>query len=624
MEIGSTKLLDSQQKFVTTIVNKILSSSAFVLLSGDSGSGRSTICEQVVNDTDGKAQTIFIPCHKDMSIIRLRELFLQQLVPNAKFDTKINMADVLAKSNIPYKQKILVVVDDCDSVVSSFFEELKALYEHNLGQNRYFFLVVGHNLWVQTRLNSVTGKGSELTVMEIPKLELQEAMIFAKQVLSNKGALEVYSLLEKKLPKLLSTCNGNISNIINLTEMLMKDPNSVLKNVKATASGAKLNTANIPKGAKVAKKSNSAAIFISIICIVIVFACLVPIFIGGGFSNMFSSNSDNKEASIQTNNDESAKLLLDDGPLNEKVPSGFEVEAPDATTENQMVLDGQVLEDIEAKNPRQQLAGDVAKTANTQTSAQVHPQELNTQKDNVTIVTRADNVVRASLAQEQAQTLAIEPPINDNVAVPLVIQEPDRALEPVGTVENKVVAQNTTKAITENKPQVKEKPAEVKPVVKAEPKAEVKAPVKTEPKAQTVATNKPRTYEVISLAEEAARKNAQNTQKAQIVSSNNVQKTGNAIEGSQDELLKANANHYTLQLVAASNRANVAAVASGLNGKYWIYQTVRNNRTVYVLVYGNYLSQTEATNAIKTLPAPIQRGKPFAKRIGTIQADIRR
>lgn len=619
MEIGSTKLLDSQQKFVTTIVNKILTSSAFVLLSGDSGSGRSTICEQVVNDTDGKAQTIFIPCHKDMSIIRLRELFLQQLVPNAKFDTKLNMADVLAQSNIPYKQKILVVVDDCDSVVSSFFEELKALYENSLGQNRYFFLVVGHNLWVQTRLNSVTGKGSELNVMEIPRLELQEAMTFAKQVFTNKGALEIYSLLEKKLPKLLSTCNGNISNIINLTEMLMKDPNNVLKNVKATASGAKLNTANMANKAKVTKKSNSAAIFISIICIVIVFACLVPIFIGGGFSNIFSSSSSDTTNTITNETEQSAKLLLDNGPLNESIPPGFEVEAPDATTENQVVLDGEVLEDIEAKNPRQQLAGDVVNNnATTQTTAQVHPQELASQniqaQDNTVVVTRADNVVRAM----QEQALAIEPPINDTMPVPLIIQEQPKATEPTGTVENKVVVQSTKPVV---EPKAEPPKQEVKVVAKSEPKATTKAPAKTEVKKE-VSANKPRTYEVISLAEEAKAK--QQAQKAQILNSNSVQKTGQAVEGTQDELLKANANHYTVQLVAASNRTNVANVAAGLNGKYWIYQTVRNNRTVYVLVYGIYLSQAEANNAIKTLPASIQRAKPFAKRLSTIQADIRR
>ena len=51
----------------------------WIFLSGDSGSGRTSICEHVVNTLEGKFNTIFIPCKDDLSLVALRKLWRASL-----------------------------------------------------------------------------------------------------------------------------------------------------------------------------------------------------------------------------------------------------------------------------------------------------------------------------------------------------------------------------------------------------------------------------------------------------------------------------------------------------------------------------------------------------------------
>ena len=116
------------------IHDKFLYGENFVMLSGDSGSGRTSLCEQVVNELESKLLPVFIPCQDEMTQEQLRQLFLQQIAPNEKWDDTEPLYQSFSKLSIPVRQRFLVIVDDADSAISSFFDELISLYEHNLGK----------------------------------------------------------------------------------------------------------------------------------------------------------------------------------------------------------------------------------------------------------------------------------------------------------------------------------------------------------------------------------------------------------------------------------------------------------------------------------------------------------
>lgn len=592
MDIGSLKFFKSQSDFISSLVKDVLNKESFIILSGDSKSGRSVICEQVVNASDGKAQTVFIPCHKDMSISRLRELLLQQLIPNTKFDIKINLADILAKAHIPYKQKILIVVDDADSVVSSFFEELKALYEQNLGQNRYSFLIVGHELWAQTRLSTISGKGAQIVEKQVPTLSLQEALDFSLYYFKLKGAFELYRLVQKKLPQYLKNCNGNIGQIIEKVERLMKDPNIVQKDVGSA------NTLN--KEDKSKKKSSSVGIFITIICIAIVIACLIPLFIGGGFSSIFGKDDEVKELQEVSTPVQMATedpFVNDNARLADPIPEGLETTAPQIETQRQVILDGEALDEIESQHPRQGVGSNVTTSKDPATS-------------NAT-ASKGSNAIPAS--QKTANSAIIHTLKREDS----LVREADikRAKEQ----KNQILTTDTLSAKSNEQ-------AKIQKAASLDIQTEAS---NTQKSTNNLAIKEDKTKSLVTKSTKA--NNNETTTKTistrttpvkGIVVPEKLPFTGMAIPGSSDEILRKNGGHYTLQVVAGSNRQKVVDSSAALVDRYWIYETVRNGRPWYVLITGDYLSRNEALAAAKRLPAAVRAARPFAKSFATVQQEM--
>lgn len=367
------------------IHDKFLYGENFVMLSGDSGSGRTSLCEQVVNELESKLLPVFIPCQDEMTQEQLRQLFLQQIAPNEKWDDTEPLYQSFSKLSIPVRQRFLVIVDDADSAISSFFDELISLYEHNLGKNRFSFLVTGHPLWVQTKIAEKNNDRISITEINIPAITIDEAGALCEQMFVFARLDKVYKAILPKLPHALASCEGNISRVIKLTETLMNDPIQV-NDDKSSQPQVSLDVKPNAKNSK--KKHSSAAIFISIICIVIVLACLVPVFLGSNIvDSIFGKASEQKPDSVQivdkvqksaqqgadvnsstTADDplsvsagavsdinakgpkgDEANAVHDDGGLLPDVNGGIEAETNNAQPKKSVTLDGNALDEIEKK-----------------------------------------------------------------------------------------------------------------------------------------------------------------------------------------------------------------------------------------------------------------------------------
>lgn len=88
------------------------------------------------------------------------------------------------------------------------------------------------------------------------------------------------------------------------------------------------------------------------------------------------------------------------------------------------------------------------------------------------------------------------------------------------------------------------------------------------------------------------------------------------------DLLSAPASNYTLQLSSASRSNSLEAFAKNNRlTNYKIYKTIRNGQPWYVLIYGNYRTVSEAKNAISTLPASVQKKKPWVRKFQQVKQD---
>ena len=637
MDIEALASLESQKRFCNELVEMAVKEESFILLSGETGSGRTVVCEQLVNETDAKMRAVFIPCHKDMQIQRLRELFLQQLIPSGKYDYDLNLPDILSSVHIPYNHKILVVVDDIDTVVSSFYNELLALHQQFAGQGRFSFVLVCQPLWADEKAARPVGN-VDVSVMEIPALSLKEAGILSRHLFAVQNAMRIYNSIKNKLPEALSNADGNMSKIIAITEKLMKDPTS------PQVSNDRMRKAGKDAAAKPKKKSSSVGIFVTVVCIVIVFACLIPIFFGGSF---FGSDDSGKSATksqvangdaLVFNDDE--KLQADGGLLPDAVPGGVDAEIVKKETEHSVTLSGKELEQIEGGANNSGYPRGMGGSVN-QATAQVpvlrRSDNFNHIKAGSGLATTAIDVPPVShmpgpVPQQMPQQMAQQQPQQMAQQMPQQLAQPQLAPKPMAQPQNQVaqgIARDT--AALEAAAQKKLK-ADREAAAKAQAQAQANAQNQTAQTQKPAAPAAPKPVvpqrqplkagQVISLADE--QRQLKQLQAAQSQARRPAAQNTAASAESKAKIGALNGNHWTVQIVSASNRANVAAAARGLTTPWWIVDSSRNGKPWYILISGDYATREEAIAASRNIPLSVSQGAtPFAKRISEAKAELR-
>ena len=655
--------LESQHRCCEDLEARLVARDAFILVSGESGSGRTAVCEQIASAFDTKLQSVFVSCKPDMSLQQARLLFLSQLSSDRQFDPDLNLADAINKAHFVPQGKIIIIIDDADSVPSSFYNELLALHEEHLGQGRFSFIVVCHPLWAEEKLARTISK-VDLEQVQMPALTTNEAMVLARHVFALHNTISIYNSLVNKLPEALAPARGNLSQIITITESLMKDPNSV----QAPAAQASA------KSGKAAgkKKSSSVGIFVTVVCIIIVLACLIPIFFDSSEDKPRSAATaqvPNEEALVFADDTKSfdEAMQQDEGALPSNVPGGIDAQTPDKVTDHSVTLSGEELDKIEGGAPGSDYPRGMDRpvASNQQLPPGQGPQEQvfapqgNPQSvaqlrrgDNVNHVTPSQSahtefdmppmqqVQPAQQPQQQppaqpqqaaAQPVAQGPKPDPNAAQLAAELERDRAqLEQAARA--KLAADRAQAAQAEQAAAQQQAAAKAEQERKTQSTASAQQPKPTQP-AQPVRSEPQRPAlkagQVINLGDELRAQQAAQRQQSQANAPRPAARpqpvaSGSAVEGSLEQLRAINGAHYTVQVVSASNRANIAAAAQGLPGRYWIVPSTRNGRPWYVLVYGDFATRQEAMNAAAQVPTSVSQGaSPYVRRISEVQAEMR-
>ncbi|QUM78167.1 SPOR domain-containing protein [Moritella sp. 24] len=84
------------------------------------------------------------------------------------------------------------------------------------------------------------------------------------------------------------------------------------------------------------------------------------------------------------------------------------------------------------------------------------------------------------------------------------------------------------------------------------------------------------------------------------------------------------AKNYTFQIAGLSRESQLKQYLNEnkLAENIWTYQTTRNNKPWYVVLYGSFTSVEQANAAKQKLPATVQKDKPWLKRFAQIQRDL--
>ena len=102
-----------------------------------------------------------------------------------------------------------------------------------------------------------------------------------------------------------------------------------------------------------------------------------------------------------------------------------------------------------------------------------------------------------------------------------------------------------------------------------------------------------------------------------------VENTSNTVTG-KAWVMAQPAKNYTFQIAGLSREIQLKQYLSEneLSENIWTYQTQRNNKPWYVVLYGSFSSVEQANAAKLKLPASVQKDKPWLKRFAQIQRDL--
>ena len=188
-----------------------------------------------------------------------------------------------------------------------------------------------------------------------------------------------------------------------------------------------------------------------------------------------------------------------------------------------------------------------------------------------------------------------QPPLPVNRVITELTPDSQRIEQPVAqAVEPKVVSQSPLPAV---------QPAPAPAVVPPKPVVEQPAPVVVKAKPEPIA--KPAPKPVVK------------PKPVKVAAASGVREA---------ELLSWPAKGYTLQL--QGSRAAKSALEfirqQPDKSNFYYFTTVYKGGPWHVVVYGRYADRKAANAAIKTLPASLQRLKPWARTVSGVQADIRK
>lgn len=649
--------LQSQQELAQKIIRKLSGEAPVVLLCGKEGSGRSTVCHLVADLADDKMQVIFLPCTPSLSRENLRELILQQLFPDKNLSCSLPLTETLSKTDFT-AVKALIIADDIDDVPLDLLREINTLVG-NVAPQLSFLGVCDE------QSAKAAGEVFNVEPVSVLPLDYRECIFLCREYLAQQNKMEVFEGHWDKLPTLFKSKLYTPALVFAAVDGF--DAKDVIKSGRERFNNDKAGD----KYAESSAKSGSKWPYILLLLLLLASGAYYFLSKDAPDDTVVSDNTP-KEAQVP-------EVIVDTGALGANIPEGINVEAKEDKLQNELVISGEALEKIEesATNKNSGSAASTlqiapAITSEKNKSAVTYPDKLhqnaadgkkdtdavnaakssvsgtnnadlkqdtvpealrdvngvNTDKDGVISLTFADSEPGAADKEESAVVPGQKLDKSDGIAAE---SEPEPAKAANASSSSGVSSgakSDSVNPLVSGTDSVDKKP-EVCPEQVEEPGAQIKSPKLREQNVNPgdVSSVKPQEKAYEAKPAGSSQTAHKSTVKQRVYSDktlrfDRIPFTGEAIPGSVSEIAFKDNSHYTIQVVSAYSRVRAVEVSAGVKGRYWIYETVRNNRPWYVLISGDYATADEARSAVNNLPRALMASGPFVKKFSQVKFEM--
>lgn len=232
--------LPSQLQLIERLQHLIYLSSSLIFVSGEAGSGKSTLTESLSNSLNIDLQQIYVPLSNQPTAESLRQHIIAQLFDDPLFNAEDRLLDTIIRlqSEEDNNTNKLIIIDDAEKLPEGFIIELCELFAADsfIKDNTFNLLLLTDETTNQHYVdyleeNLVSRIHSSLNHVEfkLPALNAQESLMLLQHNFQ-EADYQAEVQHQDALHHQLTLCHGNPQKIIQLATQLTEGASEPEKN----------------------------------------------------------------------------------------------------------------------------------------------------------------------------------------------------------------------------------------------------------------------------------------------------------------------------------------------------------------------------------------------------------
>lgn len=220
--------LPSQLQLIERLQHLIYLSSSLLFVSGESGTGKSTLTENLSNVLPSDLQQVYISLSNGPTIEKLRQQIISQLYDNPLFNADDKLLVTIERLQRTANKNTLIIIDNAEILPADFIVELCELFlDMNLAQDNTFNVLLlanekankAHLDYIEEHLISRAQALLNHVELKIPVLSSHEANALLQHNFEQAG-YQAELQHQDALNQQLKSCVGNPQKIIKLADDL--------------------------------------------------------------------------------------------------------------------------------------------------------------------------------------------------------------------------------------------------------------------------------------------------------------------------------------------------------------------------------------------------------------------
>ncbi len=596
MALEQLPMLPGQTTLVERVKYQLAVGSPFLFVTGDSGSGKTVFCEKLSSAIEEKYRCAFVPCNKKLTLRNLRELIFQQISPQTIFNQDDRLVGTIQRIDFGGKQ-VVIVIDNIDEADEKFLLELAEIHQVYNNKQVFHIVLTSTKEWAQARIRSLNDAGINPVEIEIPSLSKQDKIIELEYYYKVYGVRYQPENIALITPFAKLTTPEDVRKYAensfkqNMDKIMEKQKEHENKATQTQDEKAPRKDINL--------KNNNAKTKSSKLPLILAIAALVAVVIGSAFY-FTKKNPETSDITSTVAGDKTTEKAI-------------AVEPEEFKVENEDLNDKPIVIDKDKKD-------NLAKISLNDEAVQSINDEINKQNDTSKVQEVKKNESSNSSTNEEKVEVKVG---DDKASLDKTNKAKDLEANNTNKVANEKVAANDTTISDKNVTDTKK----VETKVDSKVNNQSEAPAILENTNQKVA---PKSTDTSKVTTKETTKVATPKEEQQKVESKNVEsskakeekvETTSTKQNEKSSFNELDDKYYTVQIASNPKKAAIEKIVKNVSGKVWI--EYRASKKDYIALWGEFKTNKEATQEIKTLPQSIQKSGPWAKKIGSVKAELK-